>query len=119
MDVPDPLPLRNIPVPAEVTAVAGCTCGGTEYHRVQSDYDPPGSGCSIWAVPPAEAQAAIDAARSRVREFTDALTASLRGVTVGHFAVERGPDGRPVSLTPISGRVDFDGERYIVREEPP
>ena len=81
--VPDPLPLRSIPVPAEVTAVAGCNCGGLEYHRVQSIYDPPGSGCSIWSLPHDEAQAAIDAALGREQAFGDGLNAKLREALAG------------------------------------
>ena len=76
-DIPDPLPLRSIPVPPEVTAVAGCDCGGMEHHRVQTIYDPPGSGCSIWQLPPEDAQAAVDDAHARLRAFTDGLNARL------------------------------------------
>jgi hypothetical protein len=35
-----------------------------------------------------------------------------------YFEVVRGPDGSPVRLTPVSGRVEYDGTGYIVREEP-
>lgn len=78
MDVPDPLPLRSIPVPAEVTAVTGCTCGGLQWHRAQTIYDPPGSGCAIWEQPHEQAQAAVDAALDREREWGAALNAKLR-----------------------------------------
>jgi hypothetical protein len=73
--VPDPLPLRNIPVPPEVTAVTGCDCGGLEWHRLDSAGGP---GCSIWELPPGEAAANTAAAPERHREHTDALNASLR-----------------------------------------
>lgn len=69
MDVPDPLPLRNISVPAEVTAVAGCNCGGTTMHHTD---------CTIWSMPHEEAMAAVEAAEGRIREFTAALNAKLR-----------------------------------------
>lgn len=78
MDIPDPFPLRCIPVPPEVTTVAGCNCGGVEFHRVQSIYDPPGSGCSIWALPREDMLAAIDDANDRQQAFTDGLNARLR-----------------------------------------
>lgn len=62
------LSLPSIPVPASVTAVAGCTCGGLDLHEQR---------CGIWSVPHAEALAAIDDARSRIREHTDALNRQL------------------------------------------
>jgi hypothetical protein len=77
-EVPDPLPLRSIRVPPEVTAVTGCTCGGVEWHRAQGAYDPPGSGCAIWSLPHGQAQAAVDEALAREREWGAALNARLR-----------------------------------------
>ena len=76
--LPDPLPLRNIPVPAEVTRVEGCTCGGMEWHRVQSVYDEPGSGCALWLLPYEDQMAAADAASARLASFTAGLNARLR-----------------------------------------
>lgn len=69
MNIPDPLPLRNIPIPPEVTAVAGCNCGGMEWHR---------EDCSIWQVPYEDARVALDDARAREQAFGDALNARLR-----------------------------------------
>ena len=68
--VPDPLPLRTIPVPPEVTAVTGCDCGGLEWHR---------EDCTIWAVPSADMRAAVDAALGREAAFGAELNARLRG----------------------------------------
>lgn len=73
--VPDPLPLRNIPVPAEVTRVEGCTCGGVTFHVAQ-DRDQP--GCAIFSLPPEQAKAAIEAAQDRQAAFTAGLNAKLR-----------------------------------------
>ena len=78
MSVPDPLPLRNIPVPAEVTAVQGCTCGGLEWHRAASNWWPPTSACAIWSLPPEQTQAAIAAARDRLAASTATLNDKLR-----------------------------------------
>jgi hypothetical protein len=78
VNIPDPLPLRNVEVPREVTAVAGCTCGGMTFHRAQTAYDPPGSGCALWSLPPEQARAAVEAAEERLREFTAALNRRLR-----------------------------------------
>jgi hypothetical protein len=75
---PNPLPLRNIPVPAEVTRVDGCTCGGMEWHRARSAWDDPGSGCAIWSLPPGDAMAAVDAALDRLAAFTAGLNSRLR-----------------------------------------
>lgn len=58
VDIPDPLPLRCITVPS-------------------------GTGCSIWELPPGEAQAAVDDALSRQQEFTDGLNAKLREALAG------------------------------------
>lgn len=66
---PDPLPLRNIPTPAEVTAVEGCDCGGMEWHDQR---------CSIWSVPYEDQMAALDAARRREAAYTADLNARLR-----------------------------------------
>lgn len=68
MNIPDPLPLRSIPVPPEVTAVAGCDCGGLDWHR---------DICTIWGVPHANAIAAVANAKDRKRAFTDALNVRL------------------------------------------
>jgi hypothetical protein len=76
--VPDSLPLRNIEVPREVTAVAGCTCGGMTFHRTQTNYEPPGSGCALWSLPPEQARAAVEAAEDRLCAFTDSLNVKLR-----------------------------------------
>ena len=75
MTTPDPLPLRNIPVLPEVSAVAGCDCGGLDWHRAEAFGQP---GCSIWALPPEEQRAAIDAAHARLDAFTESLNAGLR-----------------------------------------
>lgn len=69
MTVPDPLPLRTITVPPEVTAVAGCNCGGLDWHRTD---------CTIRSLPSEVAMAAIDAARTRSQAFTDHLNERLR-----------------------------------------
>lgn len=81
MDIPGPLPLRNIPVPREVAAVTGCDCGGLEWHA---------GGCSIWRVPAAEARAAVDGALDRLQAFTDGLNARLREAA-GREDDRRGP----------------------------
>ena len=72
MEIPDPLPLRCIEVPDEVTRVNGCDCGGLDYHR----WD-----CTIWSLPFDVRMTAVDAARAREQAFTAALNARLRGVT--------------------------------------
>ena len=69
MNAPDPLPLRCIETPREVSQVDGCSCGGLEWHA---------EGCTIWQLPPEQARAAIDAAHEREQAFTDALNARLR-----------------------------------------
>lgn len=69
------LSLPSIPVPASVTAVAGCSCGGSiEWHE---------QGCGIWKLPPTEGLAAIDDARQRVSEHCEAINRQL------HAALER------------------------------
>jgi hypothetical protein len=75
MEVPDPLPLRTIEVPREVTQVSGCDCGGLDWHRAADALHP---GCSIWRIPHDQAMAAIDDAHERDRAFTAALNARLR-----------------------------------------
>src|SRR5260370_11035373 len=52
----NPLPLRDAPVPAEVTRVEGCDCGGMEWHR---------EDCSIWSMPYDDVRAAVDVAQAR------------------------------------------------------
>ena len=72
--------LPSIPAPASVTAVAGCTCSGSiDLHR---------EDCGIWALPPAEALSAIDAAHRRVAEHCDAINRQL------HAALDRAGRGR-------------------------
>jgi len=73
-DVPDPFPLRTIPVPPEVTRVDGCDCGGVEWHRSAGWSNP---GCSIWNMPEAERMSAVIAAQDRQKAFTAALNVKL------------------------------------------
>ena len=73
--IPDPFPLRTIEVPGEVTRVAGCDCGGLDYHRA-ADWSHP--GCSIWQLPHDEAMAAVDDARAREQAFTAGLNEKLQ-----------------------------------------
>jgi hypothetical protein len=68
-DATDPLPLRNAPVPAEVTRVEGCDCGGLEWHR---------TGCALYSLPYEDAVAAVDDALAREAAFGAALNARLR-----------------------------------------
>lgn len=74
MNVPDPLPLRTIEVPREVTQVEGCSCGGLEWHA---------EGCSIWQLPQDQVLAAADDARTREQAFGDELNRKLRESTGG------------------------------------
>ena len=60
------------PVPREVTAVAGCTCGGLQWHR---------EDCTLFSLPYADAQAAVDAAEARLAAYTAHLNAGLRAFT--------------------------------------
>lgn len=76
-EVPDPLPLRNIAVPLEVSGVEGCNCGGLEWHRTEM-FGQGQPGCSIWALTPEQRDAAIKAAHARLSDFTDSLNARLR-----------------------------------------
>jgi formate-dependent phosphoribosylglycinamide formyltransferase (GAR transformylase) len=84
VDVPDPLPLRNIAVPLEVSQVAGCDCGGLELHRAAASWSllPP---CSIWELPPDQAQAAVAEAQARLAWFGAELNRRLR-VALGYPA---------------------------------
>lgn len=75
IDIPDPLPLRSIPVPPEVTRVEGCNCGGVEWHLAESWGTP---ACSIWALPRDHVMAAIGESRARRRAFGAALDEKLR-----------------------------------------
>lgn len=75
IEIPNPLPLRNIPTPPEVSRVEGCDCGGVQWHRAPEWNH---SGCSIWSVPPDQRQASVDAAEERMRAFSAALTVKLR-----------------------------------------
>jgi hypothetical protein len=73
VNIPDPLPLRTIAVPREVTRVAGCDCTGSlELHETP---------CAIWTLPHEQALAAVNAASDRLREYTAALNARLRSAT--------------------------------------
>jgi hypothetical protein len=84
MDIPDPLPLRTIEAPQEVTQVAGCDCGGLDWHRAASWSYP---ACSIWQVPRDQAMAAIDDAREREKTFIAALNARLHAA-LGYRAAD-------------------------------
>lgn len=75
MSVPGPLPLRTIEVPAELTRVDGCNCGGLSFHRMPHMGHP---GCSLLARSRDAQLAAIDAALERVSGFTKALNEELR-----------------------------------------
>ena len=77
MSVPDPLPLRNIPVPPEITRVEGCDCGGMTFHRAPDRGYP---GCSLLALPVDRQRAAIAAAEDREAAWNDELNRKLRAV---------------------------------------
>jgi hypothetical protein len=68
VNVPDPLPLRTIEVPREVTRVDGCDCGGLEWHATD---------CALRNLPHEQALAVVDAASQRLREFTAELNSRL------------------------------------------
>jgi len=74
VNVPDPLPLRTIEIPREVTQVEGCSCGGLEWHA---------EGCPIWQLPQEQALAAVAGARAREKAFGDELNRKLRHATDG------------------------------------
>jgi hypothetical protein len=114
MDVPAPLPLRTIEVPREVSAVEGCDCGGLDWHRGAASWSPL-APCSIWQLPPDQAQAAIDAAHERMAAFTAELNRRLRqelvlpviadpGLPPGVAVVRSGDDQRAVITTPAALR---------------
>jgi hypothetical protein len=51
------------------TSVTGCSCsGGMEWHT---------QDCAIWSMPPAQALAAVEDARQRVRDHTAELNRRL------------------------------------------
>jgi len=66
--------LRSVPVPAAITEVAGCSCGGLDWHK---------QDCTIWSTPADDAIAAVEAARRRVREYGDELNRQLRAALGG------------------------------------
>lgn len=74
--VPGAFPLRTIGVPREVTSVAGCDCGGLQWHRAA---DWRGPGCSIWNEAHEARMAAVDDAERHLRIFTAGLNAQVRG----------------------------------------
>ena len=59
----------SVPVPESVTAVAGCSCGGMEWHEKK---------CTLWAVPYDEGLSAIKDAQRRLAEHTEGLSRHLR-----------------------------------------
>lgn len=69
LDVPDPFPLRSIPIPSEVTAVAGCDCGGLQWHR---------QDCTIWQAAPEQALGSIMDAQGRLSEWGSRLNQRLQ-----------------------------------------
>lgn len=92
--------LPSIPVPASVSAVAGCSCGGLDWHR---------EDCAIWSVAPDEALAAVEDARRRLREFGEDLNRQL------HAALAQ-VDGPPMTNTAVTavqpnGRWETDHAR--------
>jgi|HubBroStandDraft_6_1064221.scaffolds.fasta_scaffold18566_4 hypothetical protein len=74
-EIPDPLPLRCIPVPAEVTSVQGCDCGGLTFHRTD---------CSLFSLPPDQARAAVHAAEDREAAWGSALNERLRAALAAY-----------------------------------
>jgi hypothetical protein len=68
-DIPAPLPLRWIPVPAAVTSVQGCDCGGFMFHRTD---------CSLFSLPTEQARAAVEKAEDELAAHVAALNEGLR-----------------------------------------
>lgn len=63
------LHLPTVPTPPEVSRVAGCSCGGIDWHR---------QDCTIFDLPEGQAREAVAAAHQRLREHAEALTRQLR-----------------------------------------
>lgn len=104
-----PIPLQPSPVPAEVTRVDGCSCGGLTMHEER---------CTIFSLPYADGLAAIDAAQARLREYTASLNASLDASLSGgvRVALHTGT-AAPVVVALGGGRGYEDGEMAaIIRE---
>lgn len=66
------LDLRTRTVPAEVSCVEGCTCGGLDSHAVAAPWSGQ-PGCAIWDLPAEQASAAIGAAKDRLQAHVDDL----------------------------------------------
>jgi hypothetical protein len=63
------LGLASLPVPSEMTRVAGCTCGGLDWHR---------QDCGLFALPAEQVAGAVDAAHQRLRVYTADLNRRLQ-----------------------------------------
>lgn len=57
-------------IPASVTAVHGCDCGGVTMHRTD---------CTIFAVPTADRAALVTDAEGRIQDWVDRLNATRGG----------------------------------------
>lgn len=62
--------LRPVPIPRHITRPQGCTCAGTDLHRVD---------CGIFDLPYDQRLAAVEAARQRCERFAADLTRAMFG----------------------------------------
>lgn len=77
-------PMNPPQLAREDRAVAGCSCGGLQWHVAETGY---GEGCTIWAMGPEQRQQAIEDAEAVVRAHTDWLNSTWRAY---EEAVRRG-----------------------------
>ena len=68
-------PMNPPQLSREDRAVAGCSCGGLQWHEER---------CTIWALAPEERQRAVEAAEQVARAHTDWLNAQLRAWEEAH-----------------------------------
>jgi hypothetical protein len=68
----------SIPIPEHISRVEGCGCGGLNYHRSSTPWDPENKPCPIWDLEPEQRVAAVTATSERMRRFTEELNERVR-----------------------------------------
>lgn len=88
-------------IPDDITRIEGCDCGSQSgrWHRAKGPGQEP---CSLWSLPPEQAEANIEDQEQRVRTYFDEKNQRVRDTGNDYFFVRRDENGQPIELVELT-----------------